>query len=95
MKIDAEITGRWVTENEDSDVELIIDFQAGVPSVTAHCRSDHEKLEVINLRTEGDVLSFETVVPSSGYRARNSMRFLNSDNCELELTTWERWKKVN
>jgi hypothetical protein len=94
MKIDFNMSGRWITEDEDSDVELTIGFEAGIPSVCARCRSDGEQLEVVGIRTEGDVLSFETAVPSSGYRARNRMRFLTPDTCEMEITFWEKWKRI-
>lgn len=94
MKIHSEMAGRWMTEDEDSDVEITIEFEAGVPNVSAHCRSDGERLDVVGIQMEGEVLSFETIVPSSGYRVRNRMRFLNPDTCEMELTLREKWKRV-
>lgn len=94
MKIDSSISGRWVTAEEDSDVELTIEFSDGVPTVLAHCRSDGEKLDVQDLRIEGDTLCFETIVPSTGYRARSRMRFLDMESCEMELTLRERWKRI-
>lgn len=75
MKIDSTFAGSWVTEDEDSDVEFIIDFSAGVPSIQAYCLSDREQLDIIDLRIENDTLSFDSVVPSTGYRVKNKCAF--------------------
>ena len=93
MKIDSQICGRWVHEDEDSDAEYVILIEAGYPHVSATCISDGERMDILDLRCDGDTLCFDTVVPSSGYRASNKMRFVAPDSCEFELTTRERWKK--
>lgn len=90
-----EIEGRWLHEDEDTDAEYIIEKREGVIAVTARCISDGELMEVRDLRWEQDALRFDTVVPSSGYRARHAMRFPALDRCDHELTLFETWKRVH
>lgn len=88
------IEGRWIHEDQDSDAEFFIENCEGVITVMARCISDREIIEVRDLRWEHDALRFETVVPSSGYRARHAMRFPSPDRCDHELTIFETWKRV-
>ena len=86
--------GRWLHQDEDTDAEYIIEKREGVLAVTARCISDGELMEVRALRWEQDALRFDTVVPSSGYRTRHSMRFTALDRCDHEFTLFETWKRV-
>jgi hypothetical protein len=88
------IQGRWVTEDNDSDIEITIKGTDGDPSVEARCISDGEILVVTNIQWLNPVLSFDALVPSNGYKTRNVMRFKSPDQCEFELTLWENWKRM-
>ena len=90
-----DIEGRWLHEDKDTDAEYIIEKREGVIAVTARCIFDGELMKVHDLRWEDDALRFDTVVPSSGYRARHAMRFLAPDRCDHELTLFETWKRVH
>lgn len=90
----ADIEGRWIHQDEDSDAEYVIEHRDDGIAVTARCISDDELMEVRNLRWEGDDLKFDTVVPSSGYHARHTLRFPEPDRCDHELTLFEIWKRV-
>ena len=89
-----DIEGRWLHEDGDTDAEYIIEIREGVIAVTARCISDGELMTVHDLRWEDDALRFDTVVPSSGYRARHAMRFPAPDRCDHELTLFETWMRV-
>jgi hypothetical protein len=86
--------GRWVHEDEDSDAEFVITGREGEPQVVARCLSDDEQMDVQNLSWNEDGLTFETIVPSSGYHTVHRMRFPDFDRCEHELTLRETWKRV-
>ena len=94
MAINDNIKGCWVTTEGDSDVEFVIEIIQEQPRVEARCRSDGEVLTVSNLRWEDESLKFDTMVPSSGYKARHTLRFTSTGVCEHELTLWETWKRV-
>lgn len=94
MQIDARIAGRWVERDDWSNVEYVILFPDGQPSITARCISDGEMLEILDLKVADDSLSFDTLCHSTGYRGRHVLRFPCPDHCEHEITSWESWKRA-
>ena len=95
MKLDQRhpLVGTWITDDEDSNVALVIKVVQGRFRVTGFCRSDGECLKITKVDWDGKMLSFETVMPSTGCKTRQAMRPRPDGKVELELTYWEIWKK--
>lgn len=86
--------GVWVTESDDSDVSFEISALDGVFQVVGTCISDGEVFEIKNISSGIDWLSFDAMMPSTGFRSKNVFRLRDDDKAELELTVYEVWKKI-
>jgi hypothetical protein len=85
--------GVWVTEDEDSDVSFDISLSGDSFHVVGVCISDGEEFEIQNLVSGNNTLSFDAVMPSTGWRSKNVFRLRNDGKADLELTIYEVWKK--
>ena len=73
----------------DSDDYLAIYEIGGTstnPEVTAWDTVDNESFEVSQINWNGQVLSFETLMPSTKRRGINRFKLLDDDNIESEFT---------
>jgi hypothetical protein len=61
--------------------------------VSGFCQSDGEAFLIRHVTWNGEALSFEAEMPSTGHVAQNRFR-MRPDGCaDLELTLYEVWKK--
>lgn len=95
MKLDRThpLVGTWITEDEDSDVALVVKVVRGRFAVSGFCRSDGERFKVTKVCWDGEALSFDTLMPSTECRARHVFRLQSDGRVEVELTFWEIWKR--
>ena len=61
--------------------------------VSGFCRSDGEELEVKEVKWDGKALSFTARMPSTDTVTGNLFRVRPDGSVDLELTTYEFWKK--
>jgi hypothetical protein len=84
------IKGRWVhAAPYDSDDYWAIYEVLGTadnPIVKAHDTQDGENFEITNITWDGEVLKFESLMPSTGRRGVNKFRFLEDGMIESEFT---------
>ena len=90
---DHAFVGTWVTEDEDSDVSFEISASGDGFHVVGVCISDGEVFEIQNLASGDNWLSFDAVMPSTGWRSKNVFRLRSDGKADLELTIYEVWKK--
>ena len=88
-----ELEGTWVTEEEDSDAEFSFVVKDGHLEVSGVCRSDGEAFEIEDIVWDGASLSFTAIMPSTGFKSKNSFRMRDDGKADLELTYRETWKK--
>lgn len=95
MKLDHThpLVGTWITEDEDSDVALVVKAVRGRFAVSGFCRSDGERLRVTKVCWDGEALSFDTLVPSTKCRAKHVFRLQADGRAEVEFTFVDIWKK--
>lgn len=85
--------GEWVTEGEDSDVSFEISASGDSFHVTGVCISDGEEFEIHNFSSGDKWLSFDAIMPSTGWRSKNVFKLRADGKADLELTIYEVWKK--
>ena len=86
--------GRWQTSNEDSDIIIEIRKVKKQFHVRAFDKDDNEELIVSNIKWNGNLLQFETFVPSTKFRTRNCLKIRSRTKLIQELTFFESWKKI-
>ncbi len=87
-------SGTWVTEEEDSFVEFTISMSAAGFIVTGRDISDGEAFLISNISWNGEVLRFDSVMPSTQYGARHAVRMApDGKMMEHEFTLLEIWKR--
>jgi hypothetical protein len=86
--------GRWQNADEGFGVVLEIAKTAKGYRVRAFDNFDSEELVVSKIKWDGNVLRFETYVPSTKYRTKNSLNLVSRTKLVQELTFWEKWKKM-
>ena len=89
------LVGTWITENEDSDVEIKVDVSEGYFKISAICISDGEKFEVYDINWHENTLTFLTVMPSTKTKSTCTLSIRENGNADFSLTTYEVWKKKN
>jgi len=95
MPEDHPLVGKWITEDEDSDVAVVISVHDGLPRVECFIRSDGEFYDITNLSWDGKRLEFEGLVPSNGWRTRHVFSVGEDGTADVEFTWFEVWKKKN
>lgn len=89
------LVGTWQASEEDSSAVFVISMQGRDLCVTGYDKSDGEAFVISNVNWDGKTLRFESVMPSTGYYAKHSLRMLpGSGQMEHELTVVETWKKI-
>jgi len=89
--------GRWETEDEDSAAIFHITRPPGPMGriiVRAFDKYDGENFRVTNVRWNGSSLSFESYVPSTKHRVRQTLHPVSRNHIRMELTVTERWKRT-
>ncbi len=87
------LEGTWITDEEDSNAAFIFSTKGGKFRVSGFCRSDGEEFEITRVRRDGDSLSFVARMPSTDNVTKNVFRIRPDGKLDLELTTFEVWKK--
>ena len=87
------LVGTWITDEEDSNAAFIVKVTCGQFDVSGFCRSDGEKFKITRTRWDGHALSFDSLMPSTDWKARHVFRLRSDGRIEHELTVWEIWKK--
>jgi hypothetical protein len=88
------LLGRWEPCDPSSSVILEISKAGRSVGVRAFDRDDGEELAVSKVRWDGTSLRFETLVKSTRWRTRNSLRPLSRTRLVQEITFWEPWRKL-
>ena len=88
------LVGTWIDEGEDSRAEFTIASTGTGLSVTGRDVGDGEAFQISDVSWDGEVLTFTSLMPSTGYRVRHVMRALSDGKfVEHEYTLTERWKR--
>lgn len=87
------LVGTWVTEDEDSNLAVVITVQRGRFHVSSFTQSDGEFHRIRNVKWDGKALSYDSVVPSNGWRTRVVFRVGPNRGAKVEFTVFEVWKK--
>lgn len=90
---DHPLVGTWITEDEDSNLAFVIEVRRGRLHVSSFTRSDGEVHRIRNLKWDGKALSFDSVVPSNGWRTKVVFRTGPNHSAKVEFTLFEVWKK--
>jgi hypothetical protein len=86
--------GWWQRVDEGFGVVLEITKTAKGYTIRAFDNYDNEELIVSKTNWDGNVLRFETYVPSTKHRTKNCLSLVSRTKLIQELTFWENWKKV-
>jgi len=92
MPKDHPLVGTWITEDEDSNVSVVITSDGGTPKVKCFTRSDGEFHEITELLWDGESLEFHATVPSNGWRTKLVFRAAHDGTAHVEFTWFEVWK---
>jgi hypothetical protein len=90
---DPSFLGTWITEEEDSNAAFVISIRNNRFEVSGFCRSDGEEFEITKVKWDGEALSFVARMPSTDTAFKNVFRTRQDGRLDLELTTYEVWKK--
>lgn len=87
------IAGWWRHEDNDTPVQLHLALsEAGDRlSVRVLETDSNEEMRVENITFNSGMLSFETVLPSTLYRAAHRWTFKDSSLAQVALTVFETW----
>lgn len=86
------LIGTWITWEEDSDLEIIIELNEGQIGVTSYDVSQKKKILISDLRYERDKLSFHSHI-SPEFTIRHVIKLRPDYNIDHELTKHEIWKR--
>jgi hypothetical protein len=86
--------GRWQNVDEGFGIVLEIAKTAKGYRIRAFDNYDNEELVVSKTRWDGNVLRFETYVPSTKHRTKNCLNLVSRTRLVQELTFWENWKRM-
>lgn len=84
-----------MTNDEDSDAAFTISVADGEFRVSGFCQSDGETFEIEGVNWDGTALTFTAKMPSTGFVTKNVFRIRPDGQLDLELTTYEVWKKLS
>lgn len=88
------VVGRWQASNGQISTLFIVEKKGKGFRVRAVDESDDEELKVTKVKWTGNVLAFEALTPSNGWRTKNRLKMTSKSQAIHELTFWEPWKKV-
>jgi hypothetical protein len=87
------LVGTWITENEDSNVAVVIKSDGGPPQVECFTRSDGGFHDITDLLWDGESLEFHSTVPSNGWKTKHVFRAAPDGTAHVEFTWYEVWKQ--
>lgn len=93
IQADHPLIGTWVTSDEDSDAAFTFSVADGEFCVSGFCQSDGEEFEISGVNWDGVALTFNAIMPSTGFATKNVFSIRPDGKLDLELTTREVWKK--
>jgi hypothetical protein len=93
IPVDHPLIGTWVTDDEDSDAAFVVAAVGNQLQVTGFCRSSGEAFEITDAKWDGAALSFVATFPPTGTVTKNVFRVRPDGRADLELTSYEIWKK--
>jgi hypothetical protein len=93
IQADHPLVGTWVTNDEDSDAAFTFAVADGELRVSGFCQSDGEEFEIKGVNWNGTALTFTATMPSTGFVIKNVFSIRPDGKLDLELTTYEVWKK--
>ena len=93
MPDDHPLVGTWITEDEDSNMAVVIGVKNGQPEIACFTRSDGEFHGICDVRWNGESLHFDSVVLSNGWRSHHVFRAAADGTANVEFTWYEVWKK--
>jgi hypothetical protein len=93
IQADHPLIGTWVTNDEDSDAAFTFAVADGEFRVSGFCQSDGEEFEITDVNWNGTALTFTAIMPSTGFVTKNVFRIRPDGKLDLELTTYEVWRK--
>jgi len=94
--LSSQFIGIWMCVDDDSSVRVSVSKDnSNKVKVCVTDLYDGEVLEVSNVKTTSRTLSFDCVVPSTGYRTKNSLVLQGDGTCRYKLTVFETWVKVS
>ena len=90
---DHPLVGTWITDDEDSNVAVVIEVRRGRFRVSSFTRSDGEFHKITHLKWNGKTLSFDSTVPSNGWRTKHVFSAGPHGFANVEFTWFELWKE--
>jgi hypothetical protein len=90
---DHPLIGTWITSDEDSDTAFVFSAANDEFRVSGFCRSSGEEFEITEVKWDGEALSFVARFPPTNTITKNIFRVRSDGTADLELTTYEIWKK--
>ena len=87
------LVGIWITEDEDSDAAFTFSVANNRFQVSGFSRTDGEPFEITDVKWDGEALTFIACMPSTATVTKNVFRIRPDGRADLELTTYETWKK--
>ena len=90
---DHPLIGTWITSDEDSNAAFVFSVSNNQFQVSGFCRSDGEEFQITEVTWDGEALSFVARMPSTEAMTKNVFRIRPDGTANLELTTYEIWKK--
>ena len=93
MPKDHPLVGTWITDDEDSNVAVVIKSKGGTPHVDCFTRSDGEFHRITDMSWNGESLVFHSTVPSNGWKTKHVFRAAPDGTADVAFTWYEVWKK--
>ena len=87
------LIGTWITSDEDTDTAFVFSAANNGFRVSGFCRSSGEEFEITEVKWDGEALSFVARFPPTDTITKNIFRVRPDGTANLELTTYENWKK--
>ena len=87
------LVGIWISDEGDSSAEFEISPAPDGFKVTGRDRSDGEQFQISNVAWDGNQLTFDSLMPSTGYGAKHVLRLRSPEKVDHELTIYEVWKR--
>ena len=92
------LVGTWVyhaPEGETSETQAVftVTVRNGSFQVTGVDETDGEAFVVSALEWDGRWLRFESLMPSTGWRAKHALRSCGADQLEHQVTLFETWRR--
>ena len=87
--------GRWCSSDSEADRLLNISWSAGKYLIAAEDAGDGEEFCVANTLLKRGWLSFELLVPSTGFWTSNRLQMIDVSRMKCLITREERWRRLS